>query len=252
MKAKNNFRYIVEFYKQSVSTQKFVLIFLLSIIISIFGILQVAFGFNYSVGFIRIITFGIYLVGLLLIILLNTRNIYNIFESNNFFIIRFGSKKKYLNELIKTVCFSNFCTIILNLLLLMIGLNLFNQNQIVPKFEIYTIQSNYYVIFIIIKLILLILIISTINVLFFKKFNNLVVVSFNFVLYILIAGFSKNFVLIQTIKQFPLFIGDYFLINFYSSFAFEICIFMLYVFLLLIIINVVKKLIIKNMKDVGM
>ena len=248
---KNNFKYILEFYKQSVSTQKFILIFLLSIVLSIFGILQVAFGYNYSVGFIRILTFGIYIIGLLLIILLNTKNTYDIFENNNFFIMRFSSKKKYLIELLKTVCFSNFCTILLNLLLLMIGLNLFNHNQTVPKFEIYTLQSNYYIIYIVIKLIILILVISIINVLLLKKFNNLIVISLNFVLYVLIAGFSKSHILIQSIKQIPLFIGDYFVINFYNSFIFEICIFLLYISIVYIIIYFFKKIVLKTMKDVG-
>ena len=99
MKLKNNYTYILEFYKQSINSPKFVLIFLLSILISIYGILQVAFGYSYSVGFIRILSFGLYIISILLILLLNTKNIYDIFEKNSFLIIRFKNKEKYLNEL---------------------------------------------------------------------------------------------------------------------------------------------------------
>ena len=252
MKLKNNYTYILEFYKQSINSPKFVLIFLLSILISIYGILQVAFGYSYSVGFIRILSFGLYIISILLILLLNTKNIYDIFEKNSFLIIRFKNKEKYLNELIKTVCFGNFCTIIMNVLLVMIGLNLFNENKIIPEFEIYTIQSNYYVVFVILKFIILSLIISVFNVILLKKFNKLIVIILNFILYVLIASVSKGYIFIYSLKQIPLFIGDYYLINFYSNFLFEVCIFLLFMTLMILLIVILKRLNIKNMKDVSL
>lgn len=251
MKQKNNFKYILEFYKESLTTQKSLLIFLFSIVVSIYGIIQIAFKSNYSVGFIKILTFPIYIVCLLLILLFNTKIMLDTFENNNFFIIRFSSRKRYLLELMKCVSFSNFCTLLLNLVFLIIGLNLFNINSIIPKDEIYIIPSNYYIYFIIIKFVILSQIISLLNVVLLKMFDNKYVIIVNVIAYILIAGIGKQYTIIDSIFQIPYFIGDYFLINFYSSIYFEMLSLLLYTSLMMILIFILKKIALKTMKEVG-
>lgn len=251
MKRKNSFKYIFEFYRESLTTQKSLLVFLFSIVVSLYGIIQIAFKSNYSVGFIKILTFPIYIVCLLLILLFNTKIMLDTFENNHFFIIRFSSKKKYLLELMKCICFSNFCTLLLNLVFLIIGLNLFNVNSIIPKDEIYIIQSNYYIYFIIIKFIILSQIISLFNVILLKMFDNKYVIIINIVVYILIAGVGRQYTIIDSIFQIPLFIGDYFLINFYSSIYFEILCLLLFTSVMMILISILKKITLKKMKEVG-
>lgn len=250
MNQRNNFKYIYNFYKQTTKTQKYKLMFILSIILSIYGIIQLAYKLNYSIGFIRILTFGFYIVSLLLILLFNLKLTYDNFNSNYMLIARFKTQKKYLFELIKNICFSNFCLFIINIILLMIGLNIFNSNKLMPSQEMFTIKSNYYIIYVIIKFLIFSQIISIINVLLLKMFNNKIIIILNFILYALIIAASKNNLLIVSIKQIPLFIGDYLMVNVYSSFLFEVCCFLLYISFLFIVLIILAKLVLKKERDI--
>ncbi len=251
MKVKNKHRYIFEFYKQFVSSSKFILVFLLSIVISFYGVIQIAFNTNYSVGFIRIYTNGIYIMSLLLILLLNTKITFDSFEQNQCFIIRFSSRKKFLKELIKSCCFNNFCTLLLNIALVMIGLNIFNPNVIDSQLEIFTLPSQYYIIFTLFKFLILSQVITIINVLLLKIINKKVVVSLNIVLYVLIGFASTQYSNINSIKQMPIFIGDYFCVNLYSSFLFEMSCFLSYVSLLIIIAMFLNYIAKRKMRDIS-
>lgn len=251
MKLKNSFKYTYEIYKQSLNTQKFLFIFLLSLILSIYGILAMAFGYDYITGFLNIIYGGIFIACLLLIILLNTINTYELFENNSFYIIRFSSKKKYLIELIKSICFSNLCVLMLNIIFILIGLNLFCMNEGISIMKNYNIPNLLYLVYSIIKLVIITQLISIINVLLLKILNNKFIVITNILMYILIAGLpiSLNGE-ISTIIQLPLFFGIYLRYQLYSSFIFEIVCFLLYSSILYVSIFILSKLVLKKMKAV--
>lgn len=250
MKLKSSFKYMYEFYKQSLNTQKFVLIFVLSIILSFYGVLQLAYGDIYILGFFNILLNGKYVAILFLIILLNTNNIYAIFEKNQFLIIRLSSKRQYLKQLLKNILFSNLWTIILNIILVMIGLNLFNQNTSNVLLKEYNIAGWIYIVFAIIKLIVMGEFISVFSVLLYKIINNKIVVILNIVLCILIMGNPFSSDIISSIVQLPLFIGSYLIYQLYSSFLFEILCFCLYFGILCIIFYILKYFVLKYMKDV--
>ncbi len=251
MKAKNKRNYIFEFYKQSVASSKFVLVFLLSIVISFYAVIQIAFNTNYSIGFVRIYTNGIYVMALLLILLLNSKITFDNFEQNQSFIIRFSTRKKYLKELIKNCCFSSFCTLLLNIVLVMIGLNIFNPNTSLPDYEIFPIASKYYIIFVLFKFLILSQIITILNVLLLKIINKKIVIPINILLYVLIGFNSVQYSKINAINQIPLFIGDYFCFNIYNSFAFEISCFLLYASILFAGITILNSITKKRMRDIG-
>lgn len=251
MQARNDITYIYELYKQSINTQKFLLIFLISSILSIYGILAIAFGSDYITGFYSIFSGGIYLAGLFLVILLNTINIYSLFEDNYFLIIRFSTKKEYLEKLIKTICVCNLFTLILNIMFVIIGLNLFCPNDFTITLKSYNFPGWIYLLYMIIKLIILSTMINIINVCLLKIMNNKVVIFLNILLYIGIAGSPIYiFDVISTISQIPLFIGTYLKHQLYSSFALEMSCFFLYVTFLYLVGLILKRLALRNMKRV--
>lgn len=236
-------KYNFEIYKNSINNQKFTLIFIFSIFLSAFGIINIATGYNYVNGFISIITNGYYIAILLLLILINTCNIYYEFSDNIFYIIRLKDKKNFLKELIKIVCTSNFVLLIINLILIMIGLNLFNHH-------IFEINNFVYLIYIIIKLIILTQFISILNILLFKLVNNKVVILLNIIIYILTIASNISMKPIKTIFQMPLFIGAYFKIQPYANFLFEILCFILFSSIIYILVLFLKKIVLKYMKGV--
>ena len=248
---KNNFKYRFELYKQSLNTQKFMLVFALSIIFAIYGVLALGFMDDYITGFVNVFTGSIYVAGVLLILLLNTSNLLSIFESNQFYIIRFKTRKEYLVELIKTVLFSNLCTLLLNVILVVIGLNIFNKYNSSVTVMGYNMSPWIYIIYMIIKFIILSSIISIITVLLFKILNKKIVIVLNIILYIFIAATPYSATTINSIINIPLFIGTYFMKAAYSNFLFEILCFLLYSSVLIIIIEVVKNITLKRMKDVS-
>ena len=248
---KNNFKYRFELYKQSLNTQKFMLLFALSIIFAIYGVLALGFMDDYITGFLNVFTGSIYVAGILLILLLNTSNLFGIFESNPFYIIRFKTRKQYLIELVKTVLFSNLCTLLLNIILVVIGLNIFNKYDSTVTVMGYNFSPWIYITYMIIKFIILSSIISIITVFLFKILNKRIVIILNIILYIFIAATPYSATTITSITNLPLFIGTYFMKTSYSNFLFEILCFLLYGGILFVIVEVMKNIVLKRMKDVS-
>lgn len=237
----NNYNF--EIYKNSLSSQKFTLVFLFSIFITAFGIINLAYGYNYVNGFVTIITNGYYVAILLLLLLINTCNIYNDFSDNIFYIIRLKNKRNFLKELIITVCISNLILLIVNLVLIMIGLNLFNHH-------IFEVNNFIYLVYAIIKMIILSQFISVLNVLLLKLINNKIIIISNIIIYVLIISINISMSPVSSIFQIPLFIGSYFKIQPYSNLLFEILCFLLFCSMLYILILIIKRIVLKYMKDV--
>lgn len=227
------------------------LVFALSILFSLYGIFALGFTDDYITGFINVFTGAPYVFGILLILLVNTINLHSIFESNQFYIIRFKNKKEYLIELVKTVLFSNLCTLLLNIILVLIGLNVFNEYSSSVVVMGYNMSPWIYVIYIIIKFIILSSIISTINLYLFKIIDKKVVIILNIIFYIFIATTPYSDAIIDSIINIPLFMGTYFCGAMYSSFLFEIFCFLLYSSVLIIIMEIMKNITLKRIKDVS-
>lgn len=227
------------------------LLFALSIIFAIYGVLALGFMDDYITGFLNVFTGSIYVAGILLILLLNTSNLFGIFESNQFYIIRFKTRKQYLIELVKTVLFSNLCTLLLNIILVVIGLNIFNKYDSTVTVMGYNFSPWIYITYMIIKFIILSSIISIITVFLFKILNKRIVIILNIILYIFIAATPYSATTITSITNLPLFIGTYFMKTLYSNFLFEILCFLLYDGVLFAIVEVMKNIVLKRMKDVS-
>lgn len=250
MKARNNFKYIIENFKFSLNTPKFLIIFVLSIVLAIYGTVQLGFSYKYTTAFIMILNGNIYSMCLLLVLLLNTININDIFSRNQFYVIRFLTKEKYLWELIKNVCFGNFCVLIINLILVMIGLNI----TCVGGFKILHLYQGIpniiSLIILVLKFMILTGFISIINVFLLKIFDNKLVILLNVILSISTVIIPTTGDAITSIMQFSLLIGRHYKIGGYSSIVFELLHFSLFLTLLSFVILCLKKITLKYMKRV--
>ena len=140
---------------------------------------------------------------------------------------------------------------LLNLILIVIGLNLFCENQVCSSVKNYSIPGFIYLIYANMKLIVIVIIVSNVNILLLKILNSKVITILNVLLYIIIAGMPiSGGVVISEIWQLPLFIGSYLKYQLYSTFSFEMICFILYISIQSIIITVLYNLVLKSMKAV--
>lgn len=249
MKLKNDFRYMFEVYKQSIETQKFKIIFVLCLISAIYSTL-LTMHINYLDALFFILSSSFNVVITLLIMFLNIANVFEIFNNNQFYILRIKNKKDYLKELTKHICFSNICTLSILLALNMIGLNIFCQsvtyNDVIYGYG----NELIYFIYAIIRFIILIIIYSLINVCGLKIFNKNIVFIINIIFYYLIFTYVQSIAMITKISDISLNPATYFNFIKYSSFEYEIIVFAFYTSLLYIFYSTLKKITLIYMKDV--
>lgn len=249
---KSNLAYKYQNFKYSLDTQKFKIVFLLSLISAIYGVCTFAFKMDYVNGFLNILNAFFYILMLVLIILINTLNTFDIYTSNKFYIMRFNNRKQFLVDLIKGIVFNNFMIIIMNIFLVIIGLNIFNENT-----DLFTVNSDgihiwIYLIYKILKFIILLEIISVANTLILFVFNKKIVLLVNFCLCMLLVAVPYTQTgSIDSIVKIPLFIWQYFFTYKYSNFIFEIVSFLLYIMIAIGILKLSTNLIIKYVKKLG-
>lgn len=251
MKLKNEFNFIYENFKYSINNQKYVAIFVLSILFSLFCSLS-GLDYNFGISFLLAYNNAFYIIGLLLLILANTKNTIDILRSKYDYIIRYNSRKEFLDMNFKCVLFNNIMLIFINLMLVSIFLNFFGGVGQSFNIKNYHIFVEIYLAFCIIKFILLSAIISMINTCLLYASNNKIVIVLNIVLYCSIYIYNTYLYDINSVLNMPLFIGSYFIsLNVvYSSFLFEILCFMLYFCILCFVFFITQKVLLKKIRDI--
>lgn len=247
---KNKIRYIYEIYKQTINTSSFIVIFSLSILGSFFTIFSSAIGDSYLVGLFNVFWSDNYITYILLLNLFNTLNVYNIFNKNDYFILRINNKKTYLKQLLCIISFSNLILTLLNIILCLIFLNVFNVYEPLAIVKNYHMNVWIYVIFTIFEFLILNQIISLINILLLKICNNKIVVFANIFLYFVLRIIPIKTTVINNILALPLSLFRYFGYQMYANFNLEIICFIVYCLLLIIIFHFLKQKYLKNKKGV--
>lgn len=247
---KNKIKYIYEIYKKTVNTSNFILLFCLSILGAFFGVFGCAFGEIYLNGFFYIFWNDNYVTFILLLLLLNMINVYTLFNKNDYFIIRIKNKKQYLEQLLLITCFSSLVLVVVNIMLVIIFLNIFNTN--LPLYEVknYHMNAWIYAVFVIIKFIILTQLISLINTLLIKLVDKKIVVIINIILLYIIRAIPFPNKVVSSVIDMPLSIFDYFGSTTYTSFTLEILCLILFCFILLLISYILKTLYFKAKKGV--
>lgn len=250
---KNSLKLLKENLKFHINSNQFRLILLLLICFNLYGTSYLSANLSYFDGFINIITNGYYVVCLFAIILLNTINMFDKFEKNQFFIIRFKDRKMYLKQLITNILFSNSVLFLMNLVLIIIGLNIFASSSFTISTVLnYSIPNILYIFFYLIRFFTIIQLIAIVNTCLLKLINNKVVISFNLLIYLMIlfAPYEPKIVISSVSKMF-LVISDYMRLHYYSDFLLEILCSSIYISILLLI-AVLSFIFTKNrMKNIG-
>ena len=247
LKAKSKFQYIFEYYKYFVNTQSFLFVLLLLILFSIYGV-SLQFGVFLTVGEIEffsglknILTFPWFLLGILLTVLIHTYYNFRLFEKQNAYIIRCGSYRQYLKRLIFYILFGNAFLLMINLLLIMTGMNLFAIHDF-SKILVFLVSFT--------KFFFMVEVISVLNILLFKLLPRILVFLINIIFCVILIAIPQESRIISSILELPFFIGSYLLNLQYSTIYFEILSYSLCMGILLIIIYFLFQFVIKHMKDV--
>jgi lysylphosphatidylglycerol synthetase-like protein (DUF2156 family) len=121
-----NKKLFFEDIKFHLTSKKFILIFLLLILSNLYAAIALSTNATYIDSFITTFHIPFYMAFLFGIIFANSFMVVTDFDNNTSRIIRYKNKENYIKELIKTV-FSNNCVVyIINLLMLIIFMNLFD------------------------------------------------------------------------------------------------------------------------------
>lgn len=250
---KNNLNLLKENMKFNVNSNQFRFVLLMILCFNLYGTAYLATNLTYLDGMLNIITNGYYIICIIGLILLNTINTFDKFEKNDFYILRFKNRKTYLKQLILNVFISNTILLVMNLVVLIIGLNLFASDKfVVYNILEYSIPNIIYILFYLFRLYFIIQIISVINVCLLKLINNKLTIGINLILYlvILFTPYNQKRV-VSSISNMFINISDYMRIHYYSDFSLEVICSIIYIFIPLIVSFILFNLTIKKMKDIG-
>lgn len=250
---KNNLKLLKENMKFNVNSNQFRLTLLLILCFNLYGTAYLATNLTYLDAMLNIITNGYYIVCLIGLTLLNTINTFDKFEKNDFYILRFKDRKTYLKQLILNVLMSNTILLVMNLVVLIIGLNLFASSKfVIYNFLDYSISNIIYLLFYLVRLFFIIQIVATINACLLKIVNNKIVIGINLILYlvILFTPYEPKRV-VSSVSNMFINISDYMRLHYYSNFPLEIFCSILYIFIPLIMSFILFKFTIKKMKNIG-
>lgn len=229
-----------------VSSGKFKLIFFLTIVLCFYGTISITSLEDTYID-TALISFRFYIFNLFtfLILFLNTLNTCVIFnkEFSNY-IIRLKSKKKYVNEMLKTTFLLNVFFFILLFILYFILLSMFKLSNIqITPFQNYDISNLIYLLFYLFRYTiygLLIMMMTTIIYINFKEKITLITSSI-FLLGFLEVKFAATIGNSLILKPWT-----YFSSVMYSSFFSEVKFSLLYLLLLIFIVVILYVITLKN------
>lgn len=190
-----------------------------------------------------------YTIFLLIFILFSTVNIINNFDYCEFVIIRYKTKKEYLNKLIKNVLVINFILILVNYMLLFIILT-FKSDGFIIENLLYNIPNYIYVIWLSIRKIITIELISLVFLfvakLIDKPYN--IFINLSLILLILLPGYKDK--MVMSLSDMFIFYGDYFIYHRYNSFLLEIIIFCRYHIIYILLLILMYKFTLRKLKNI--
>ena len=171
----HNYKVILDYLT---NTEKFKIVFLLTIILAVYGTLALGINeINVTDSLIVIFQFPFFNIILLSIILFNTITVCSTFSKEfDYYLIRKKSKKDALKEIIIfTIIYNIIYFIILYVMILSFCL-IFKGKIISNKAYLnYSITSSVYIIFYLIRYIIITLLISILNVILYQKWREKII-----------------------------------------------------------------------------
>lgn len=245
---KNKYRNELKIINYITTTDRYKVIFWISIIICLYGsIVLGGSSENFFDSLLVPLSFPIFNVFLFALLFLNNINVCSIFKKEfPDYILRLKNKKEYIKTLMRlsaTMFLFQFI-IILSFILMILLLTTFNNLELYPYLS-YNISNFTYMLFYCIRYIIYGILLTIISTLIFVNTNSRVTLVINGI-YLLLLFYLGNIISLQT--NFSLSIWSYFTITIYSSFSLELASSVFMALILEIIIGILYMISIKNRK----
>lgn len=187
-----------------------------------------------------------------ILILFSSVTVYRCFQANDMYILRLDNKKKYLENVLKTIFITNTVTYLIILVVLFLVLFCF----LGPQFSIlyvaqYKTYNIIYLFFYLFRSFCLVQVISMITILLFQLLKPSFVLILNIILYIGTMNFYYDQHEINSIWQIPLGLMQYFTTTKYASFYFEVMLSSMYVLFFIMLGGLLFEYCYRHMKRVG-
>ena len=205
---------------------------------------SIVFGFTYH-NFI--------IVCFLPMVIFSNILLLELFDSNNFYIIRFKNKKEYLKELLKNIVVSNSFLFLILLIIIFTFLNLFTPGNFSIKYiESFDCLNIYYAIFIVVKCYILMMLFSFVFTFIFKLTNKNISLILAIFMSTSIYVFEFLGISVNNIFEMPIYFMQYFTEGvLYESFTLKIFSFIILICLYMPLLFLLYKLTVKKMRRVG-
>ena len=164
------------------TTPIFKIFVLLMILINLYVSSCTTFNLSYFESLIKILTFPFYIIVFFFLLLSLSAKSYQIFKQNYFEMIRYENKINCIKHLVKQLFFNISVCILLNLLFLLIGLNIFHTQDIGIHKIIGNTSIIVYCIFYLIRFYIFCILFSLINLLMLSIFNQKIVLLLSIIL----------------------------------------------------------------------
>lgn len=247
-KVKNKFYNQLQIFKYITSTDKFKIVFMCLVLISLYGSIVLGAGQRDVINSMYI-TFIMpqFNICLFTILFINTFNVCSTFDKYfDFYIIRLKNKKNYIKEMLKNVIFLNVVCLILFFLIYISILYFLKSGKVeIYTYINYSINTLSYLGFFLVRYICIILIISMLQMLLYINFKSKITMLIG-------LFFLSGFIIYEQSSfyssSFTLNIWRYFNLIYYSSFGQEVCYSVLFILILEIILFITYLLTTNNKK----
>lgn len=230
------------------STDKFKIIFVVMIILSLYGSFVLGISSENFIDSILIpFQFPIFNLFMFALLFFNTLNTCTCFDKEfSFYIIRLRTKSNYIKELTKTTLVLNLFYYLLFFILFFIGLIIFKLGNIeIYDYQNYLVSNLIYVIFYLLRYIIISLLITSIITICYVNFKEKITMVISA---IFMAGFLFNPLNASIKDSFTIIPWNYFVNIQYSSFSTEICFSILFILILEIVLFFIHHLTLINKK----
>ncbi len=165
-----------------ISTEKFKVIFILIIILALYGsvVLGVS-SYNFLDSILIPLQFGLFNIFMFILLFINTFNTCTTFNKNfSHYIMRLDNKKNYVKTMLKNTIFLNLYFFLLFFILFFALLFLFKAGHIeIHSYQNYVINNLIYVLYYVIKYIVLAIFITSFSALSYLYFGGKITLLFN-------------------------------------------------------------------------
>ena len=246
-------KFIKENLKLFLKSDRMKVVLLILILISFIEAKFITSEISYINSFLYIFSDVVYLPIMIVLYVINSINTMKLFDENKSYIIRLFSKKRYYNEVILNVLFSNFIVFVIQLCVFFVFLLIFNRNGvIIDTIGGYTITNLSYTIFFILRTFMLVQMFSLISVFLYKMAPKILMWFFNLFVFIsLMVTPEREGEIIESIKDVHINLGEYLKVQQYKDFGFELEISFFYILAWIIITYIVYLITSKRIKQIG-